>query len=133
MIKAVRNIINSWFLPHVDGDYINTRLYPAIQLHGISVGDHSISFRDYDPMDEYRHPLKDSHSTENHIKFEDIAIINERGAFWEILLWNGYMYALSKNCSAKHLYNTYRNVRKMSYFSLRRPVSPQEMSKNMEI
>ena len=132
MLKSIRNLINRLFLPCVDDNYVTMRLNPDIvHLHGITIGESSLSFRERNPIEEYRFPLKDSESTENHIKYEDIAIILERTAFMEILLWNGYMYSLSKDRPSKQFTNTYRDVRNMSYFAMLRPVTPEEVGRNM--
>ena len=131
MIKIIRDFIKELFLPSIDGNYVSNRLHPIIGLHGITVGESSLSFRGYDPIGEYRFPLKGSESTENHIKFKDIAIINERYSFMEILLWNGYVYTLSKSCNFKRISNTYRDVSNMSYFAIKRPISVTEVVRNM--
>ena len=128
---GVTKLINALLMPRVDGKYVSERLYPAVALYGITIGENSLSFREYDPMEEHRYPLKGSQSTDNHIKFKDIVLICERRSYWEILLWNGYIFTLSKCGNSKNISNTFRDVRNMSYFAIKRPVSPQEIAQNM--
>lgn len=131
MPKFVIKLINSLFMPSINENYVYRNLEPAVSIHGISIGESSLSFRHYDPLEEYQTPLKDSHSTDNHVKYDDIAMINERNSYWEVLLWNGYSYSLPKDGSRIMLINTHRDVRNMSYFALKRPVTPSEIARNM--
>lgn len=129
MRKQVTKLINSLFLPRVDENYVTCMLEPVAQLHGVSIGESSLSFRHYDPMGEHRFPIQGSESTENHIKYSDIALILEMNAFLEIRLWNGFIYALSKQNSKKMTYNSNRNLRGMNYFEMKRPVKPGDIGK----
>jgi len=132
-MKIFIKLINYLFMPRVDGIYVSDRLSGAASLHGITIGESSLSFREYDPIAEYRYPIKGSESTENHIKFKDIALIVERCSHWEIALWNGYIYTLLKDRPLKTVSDSFRDVENMSYFALRRPVTPKEIIRNMDL
>lgn len=81
------------------------------------------------PHREKRYPTKGSESTENHIKYKDIALICERGPFWEIKLWNGFVYTLSQKGSQKFTYNMNRDLSRMTCFAIKRPVLPEKIGK----
>lgn len=130
MKKLVR-LVNSFLMPEINERYVNAKLSEIAPLHGLVFGDESLLLRDYEPIKERITPLKESRSTDNRIMYEDIAVINERGSFWEILLWNGFLHSLSKSNSQRLLYDSHRDVSTMFYWEMLKPVTPKEISDNI--
>lgn len=131
--QRIVRTVNSFLMPEIDENYVNTKLDAIAHLHGLSIGRESITLRGYDPVKERLTPLEGSESMDNHIKYGDIALIDEKNNYVEISLWNGYMYFLSKTDSRRILIDTHRKLHEMFFWSIRRSPSVSEITRNISL
>lgn len=130
-MKAFYRFINSLFLPRIDEDYVSSKLYEIESKYGMSIGETSIVFRNFDAFAEPQYPLLNSDSTENRIRYNDIVMIIEGTSRYRIILWNGFEYFLEKDNIMINVINTYRKIENIPYWVIKKPVSSTEILRNM--